>query len=267
MTTPASSIAVRATNLGKRYDLSSVRGRGSVYGNFGRLLGRGDGLPAKESTVWALREASFEVRAGEVLGVIGRNGSGKSTLMKVLARVTAPTEGEAEIRGRVAALLQIGAGFHPELSGRDNIVLSGTIMGLKPREIAAAADQIIEFAEIGRYIDTPVKFYSSGMYVRLAFSVSSHLGAEIMLLDEILSVGDLGFQAKCRERIRELVRGGRAVIFVSHTMDAVRNLCDSAMVLDGGRVRFAGDTSGAIEFYEREVLHMTRRQAEAVQSM
>jgi lipopolysaccharide transport system ATP-binding protein len=187
---------------------------------------------------------------------MGRNGSGKTTLMKILARVTAPTEGCATIRGRVGALLQVGIGFHPELSGRDNIALSGAILGISRAEIAEKHDQIVEFAEIGRFLDTPVKHYSSGMFTRLAFSVSSHLTAEVMLVDEVLSVGDAAFKRKCEDRIRQVVIEGRTVMLVSHSAETVRTLCDSVIVLHEGTVRFTGSTSEGADFYEREILKM-----------
>ena len=197
---------------------------------------------------------SFDVRSGSVLGVMGRNGSGKSTLMKIIARVTAPTEGEAVVHGRVGAMLQIGTGFHPELSGRDNILLSGMILGMSRSEVAAVHDAIVDFAAIGRYLDEPVKYYSSGMYLRLAFSVSAHLDADILLIDEVLAVGDAAFQEKCRARIRSMVEAGRTVILVTHQVELIRTLCDDAMVLEAGRLVFRGTPEDAIGFYEREIV-------------
>jgi len=178
--------------------------------------------------------------------------------MKILARITAPTEGIADVQGRVGALLQVGAGFHPELSGRDNIALSGAILGMSRIEIQSAEPAIVEFAEIGQFLDTSVKHYSSGMYMRLAFSVSAHLSAEVMLVDEVLQVGDASFQQKCQRRIRELVGAGRTVVYVSHNLSSVVDICDSAVVLDGGRLRFAGDTTEAVRFYEQEILALPR---------
>ena len=245
-----SAPAVHAVDLGKRYLIGIDRGR-SLYDRIGRPFG---GTTDMRPSLWALKEVSFTVPQGHVLGVIGRNGSGKSTLMKILARVTAPTEGEAQTRGRVGALLEVGTGFHPELSGRDNIALSGAILGMTRREIAAVSHDILEFADIGEFVDAPVKHYSSGMYLRLAFSVSAHMPADIMLIDEVLSVGDGAFQKKCQLRIRELVELGRTVLFVSHSMDSVGMLCDSALVIDGGRVVFRGDTHDAVAFYEGTVL-------------
>jgi lipopolysaccharide transport system ATP-binding protein len=210
----------------------------------------------RHPTIWALHDVSFDVERGEVLGVLGRNGSGKSTLMKILARITSPTEGEALTRGRVGALLEIGTGFHPELSGRDNIALSGAILGMSRREIASVFDEIVDFAEIGLFLDTPVKHYSSGMYLRLAFSVSVNLAAEIMLIDEVLAVGDAAFQLKCRDRIRKAVIEGRTVMFVSHNMTSVAELCNRAIVLEQGRMLFDGSTAEAMDLYTHAVLGM-----------
>ena len=253
MNTPFVPPSVSVQGLGKRYRIGARPASGALYDGVGRIVRRGQHASV-HPTIWALRDVSFEVPQGRVMGVIGRNGSGKSTLMKILARVSAPTEGSAEVRGRVGALLQVGAGFHPELSGRDNIGLSGAILGMSKDEIAAAYDAIVDFADIGEFLDTPVKHYSSGMYMRLAFSVSAHLSAEIMLVDEVLAVGDAVFQAKCHDRIRSLVAEGRTVLFVSHSMDSVRLLCDSAMVLDKGHLLFVGTTDDAIDLYEQQVL-------------
>jgi lipopolysaccharide transport system ATP-binding protein len=246
--------AVLVEQLGKRYRIGQP-GAGSLYDRSARLLARRRRSRREEdTTLWALRDVSFSVAPGQILGVLGRNGSGKSTLMKILARVTAPTEGRAVVRGRVGALLQVGTGFHPELTGRDNIALSGAILGMSSKQIAAVHQSIVDFAEIGRFLDTPVKHYSSGMYMRLAFSVSAHMDADIMLIDEVLSVGDADFQRKCRDRIRTLVAGGRTVLFVSHSMGSVHDLCTGAIVLDGGLLRFAGETGAAVAYYERHVL-------------
>lgn len=243
---------VHVTGLGKQYRLGVTRA-GSLYDNIGRIVGRRR-TTQERPMIWALKDIGFAVPPGHVLGVMGRNGSGKSTLMKILARVTAPTEGEAETRGRVGALLQVGTGFHPELTGRDNIGLSGAILGMGRSEIAAVEQQIIDFSEVNEFLDTPVKHYSSGMYLRLAFSVSAHMAADVMLIDEVLSVGDAGFQKKCQLRIRELVAQGRTVLFVSHSIASVRALCDSAIVLDHGRLVFEGATDDAAAYYEKEIL-------------
>ena len=250
MTDPA--VAVAATNLGKQYDIGARPGAGRLYDSLAARIS--PGRSTEHPMIWALRDVSFEVSPGRVLGVIGRNGSGKSTLMKILSRVTVPTEGVAIVAGRVGALLQVGTGFHPELSGRENISLSGAILGMTREEIQAVEQQIVDFAEVGRFLETPVKHYSSGMYMRLAFSVSAHLAAEVMLIDEVLSVGDAEFQKKCKARIRQLVADGRTVLFVSHSMDSVQQLCDSTLVLEQGRVVFAGDTAEAVHYYNREIL-------------
>lgn len=256
MTTAAPApVAVRVQGIGKLYHIGAAPGTATIYERAAHVIGlRRNRLPDPHPTLWALRNISFEVAPGEVLGVIGRNGSGKSTLMRILARITAPTEGEAETHGRVAALLDVGAGFHPDLTGRDNIMLSGAILGMTREDIRRSHDAIVDFAEIGRFLDTPVKYYSSGMYLRLAFSVSVHLAAEIMLIDEILAVGDAAFQQKCQTRIRQAVASGRTVLFVSHNTSAVESLCDRAIVLDAGEVRFAGQPRAAIDFYAQEIL-------------
>jgi len=204
---------------------------------------------AVPDAIWAIRDVSFDVPPGQVLGVIGRNGSGKSTLLKILARITAPTEGFAVLGGRVGALLEVGTGFHPDLSGRQNILLNGTMLGMTPREIQRCEEAIIEFAEIGEFIDTPVKHYSSGMFMRLAFSVAAHLDAEIMLVDEVLAVGDAAFQDKCKIKIRDIARGGRTILFTSHDMEAVSRICAAAIVLDRGRVVYQGAVYGAVDRY------------------
>jgi lipopolysaccharide transport system ATP-binding protein len=225
------------------------------------MLRRSEDFGSDPNVMWALRHVDFEVPAGEIFGVIGRNGSGKTTLLKVLARVTAPTEGRAEVRGRVAALLQVGAGFHPQLTGRDNIALSGAILGMSPQEVEERYDRIIGFAEIGRYIDQPVKHYSSGMYVRLAFSVAAFLPAEVILVDEVLAVGDAEFREKCQAHMKEQLRDGRTVVYVGHGMDIVRNICRNALVLDAGHIVFRGTASDAADYYEQEVVKRRRPRA------
>jgi lipopolysaccharide transport system ATP-binding protein len=249
--------------ISKRYHIGRAPARGGLYDHVARAITRrpapvapaGDAHP----TIWALRDISFTAPPGEVLGIIGRNGSGKSTLMRILGRVTSPTEGTAIVRGRVGALLEVGAGFHPELSGRDNIALSGAILGMSKSEIAAQRERITDFAEIGKFLDTAVKYYSSGMYVKLAFAVSAHLSADVLLVDEVLSVGDATFQKKCLRRIHEMVRSGRTVLFVTHAMESLRELCDSAIVLDEGQLRFKGTAAEAARFYEREIIKPNSR--------
>ncbi len=198
---------------------------------------------------WALRDVSFDVQPGEVIGIIGRNGAGKSTLLKLLTRITEPTSGEIVLDGRVASLLEVGTGFHPELTGRENIYMNGTILGMKKREIDGKFDEIVSFSEIEKFIDTPVKRYSSGMYVRLAFAVAAHLEPEILLVDEVLAVGDAAFQKKCVGKMGDVARQGRTVLFVSHNMAAVENLCGRAIWLEGGQVRMAGETGDVVEKY------------------
>ena len=202
-----------------------------------------------EDTFWALRDVSFEVKQGQVLGIIGRNGAGKSTLLKILSRITEPTTGEARMRGRVSSLLEVGTGFHPELTGRENIFLNGAILGMKRNEIKAKFDQIVEFSEVSKFLDTPVKRYSSGMYVRLAFAVAAHLEPEIMIVDEVLAVGDAAFQKKCLGKMGDVVKEGRTILFVSHSMDAVASLCSAVMVVQGGRVTEQMPTEEGIATY------------------
>ncbi len=202
---------------------------------------------ADEDTIlWALRDVSFEVKQGEVVGLIGRNGAGKSTLLKLLARITRPTEGWAEIKGRIGSLLEVGTGFHPELSGRENVFLSGAILGMKKAEIQKKFDEIVAFSEVGRFLDTPLKHYSSGMQTRLAFSVAAHLEPEILLVDEVLAVGDATFQKKCLGKMQSVAEHGRTIVFVSHNPAAVMRLCNRCVVLSGGTVLFNGDTRTAI---------------------
>ena len=196
---------------------------------------------------WALNDVSFDVPEGEVVGIIGGNGAGKSTLLKILARITDPTKGIVKIRGRMASLLEVGTGFHPELTGRENIFLNGATLGMRKAEITANFDEIVAFAEVEQFIDTPVKRYSSGMYVRLAFAVAAHLKPEILVVDEVLAVGDMAFQKKCLGKMSEVSRGGRTVLFVSHNMAAIENLCRRVIVLNKGKLAFDGATRDAIQ--------------------
>jgi len=267
-------IAIRVENLGKRYRIGqreryyALRDvlarpfsgfRSSVLGLGSRLLGLKPSSPQhpKPNTqhptpnthIWALKDVSFEVKQGEVVGIIGRNGAGKTTLLKILARITEPTEGYAEVRGQVGSLLEVGTGFHPELTGRENIYLSGAILGMTKREIDRKFDEIVTFAEIEKFLDTPVKYYSTGMYVRLAFAVAAHLEPEILLVDEVLAVGDAAFQKKCLGKMEDVAREGRTVLFVSHNMAAVENLCQRGIVLDKGRIAYNGQTKEAISYY------------------
>ncbi|MDQ3971711.1 MAG: ABC transporter ATP-binding protein [Thermoproteota archaeon] len=226
---------LRADGLSKVYQL----------GELGRGKGRKD--------FWALRDVSFEVNEGEVVGLIGRNGAGKSTLLKVLSRIVYPTEGRAQIKGRVGSLLEVGTGFHPELTGRENIRLNGAILGMRRRELTRKFDEIVAFAEIDQFIDTPVKRYSSGMYVRLAFAVAAHLEPEVLLVDEVLSVGDVAFQRKCLGKIEEVAQAQRTVLFVSHQIDSVQQLCGRVLMLAGGRVQAFGPADEVIASYLSDV--------------
>lgn len=255
MSDAAGTLVVRAKGVGKRYKVAAEpRPRRLLQTLTGRTRPSSPEPAKSSSDFWAVRDVTFELRPGQVMGVIGRNGSGKTTLMKMIAGITVPTEGLIEVRGRVGAMLKAGTGFHPELSGRDNIALSGAILGMSKEEIAAVEGDIIDFAEIGRFIDTPVKHYSSGMGVRLGFGVSSHMPGDVMIIDEALSVGDAIFQTKCQERISTVVGQGRTVLFVSHSMQSIRTLCDSGFVLDRGKIRFMGTADESVDFYEGEVL-------------
>ncbi len=205
----------------------------------------------ENGTIWALKDVSFEIKRGEVVGIIGRNGAGKSTLLKILSRITEPTEGYAKIHGRVGSLLEVGTGFHPELTGRENIYLNGAILGMKKTEIQRKFDEIVAFAEVEKFIDTPVKHYSSGMYVRLAFAVAAHLEPEILLVDEVLAVGDVGFQKKCLGKMGDVAREGRTVLFVSHNMQAVKSLCKGVFQLEGGQLIRKGYPESVVAAYLR----------------
>jgi lipopolysaccharide transport system ATP-binding protein len=250
-----SDLAIRVENLSKVYRISHLSRQRTVRDAFQhrlrvvwRRLRWNTGF--RDEEFWALRDVSFEVKQGEAVGIIGRNGAGKSTLLKVLSRITEATEGRITLRGRVASLLEVGSGFHPELSGRDNIYLNGAIYGLTHAEIGARFERIVEFAEVTRFLDTPVKRYSSGMYVRLAFAVAAHLDPDILIVDEVLAVGDATFQKKCLGKIREVSSSeGRTVLFVSHNLSSVRQLCSRAILLDQGRVVFDGAPGAAIAAY------------------
>lgn len=262
-----SNTVIKVENLSKQYRLGQVstgalshdlnrlwyriRGKEDPYLKIGEANDRT--TTGSSDYVWALRDINFEVKHGEVLGIIGRNGAGKSTLLKILSRTTAPTTGSIKIKGRVASLLEVGTGFHPELSGRDNIFLNGAILGMTKSEIKRKFDEIVAFAGVERYIDTPVKRYSSGMYVRLAFAVAAHLEPEILIVDEVLAVGDAEFQKKALGKMQDVSsKDGRTVLFVSHNMLAVQNICSKALVLENGRVKAEGETSAVIHQYLKQ---------------
>ena len=260
--TTCSDVAIRAERLGKLYRIGETPEKyktlretiaGIAAAPLRRLRSAGKPRSRADRNIWALRDVSFEVRRGEVVGVIGRNGAGKSTLLKILSRITEPTKGRAEIRGRVGSLLEVGTGFHNELTGRENIFLNGAILGMRRAEIGQRFDDIVAFAEIEKFIDTAVKHYSAGMYMRLAFAVAAYLEPEILLVDEVLAVGDLMFQKKCIGKMEDVARTGRTVLFVSHNMGAVRSLCTTGILLEEGRIAYAGGIGRCIETYFRQI--------------
>jgi len=259
-------IVIKSENIGKIYTIGHQAERGSYTAlrdilmqnahtlwNKTKDLATGKPIIPGDTLeeVWALKDVSFEIRRGEAVGIIGRNGAGKSTLLKILSRITEPTTGRVTIKGRVASLLEVGTGFHPELTGRENIYLNGTILGMTRVEIKQKFDEIVAFAEVERYLDTPVKRYSSGMYVRLAFAIAAHLEPEILVVDEVLAVGDAAFQKKCLGKMGVVASEGRTVLFVSHNMAAVESLCRRALLLDNGHIRFTGTQTSAISEYQR----------------
>src|SRR6266496_4298102 len=257
------NVVIKVEDLSKQYRLGKV-GRKTLHDDLNRwlykIMGKEDpylkigeendrSVKGSSDYVWALKDIDFEVKQGEVLGIIGRNGAGKSTLLKILSRVTAPTTGKVKIKGRIASLLEVGTGFHPELSGRDNIFLNGAILGMTKKEIALKFDEIVDFSGVERYIDTPVKRYSSGMYVRLAFAVAAHLDPEILIVDEVLAVGDAEFQKKCLGKMSEVAHGGRTVLFVSHNLSSICTLCDRAAHLHGGSLIDSGVPAAVVDRY------------------
>jgi lipopolysaccharide transport system ATP-binding protein len=246
----SSEVAIRVAHLRKRYRVGMRPGYEllgeSLLNAMRRRRHSSDG-----SVIWAIDDVSFDVRAGEVLGLIGRNGAGKSTLLKILSRITEPTAGRVELYGRIGSLLEVGTGFHPELTGRENVFLNGAILGMKRVEINRKLDAILEFSGVERYIDTPLKFYSTGMAVRLGFAVAAHLEPEILVVDEVLAVGDLAFQERCLGKMKDVAESGRTVLFVSHNMSAISAICPEAIVLDCGRLVFRGPASEAIATYVR----------------
>jgi len=249
-------LAIRATGVGKRFTIGKAERPENTLRDALAMSGKrlwtslkGARKRAAPEPFWALQDVSFDLRRGEVLGIIGRNGAGKSTLLKILSRITEPTLGEITIRGRVGSLLEVGTGFHSELTGRENIFLNGAILGMSRWEIARKFDEIVEFAEVERFIDTPVKHYSSGMYLRLGFAVAAHLEPEVLIVDEVLAVGDADFQKKCLGKMGSVAREGRTVIFVSHNLTAIATLCNSGLVLDRGRVIERGPAEDCLKRY------------------
>ena len=255
------STVITVENLSKYYRLGLIGGgtlREDVSRWIAKIQGKSDPLlkigeidhdNRKDGQIWALKDVNFEVQEGEILGIIGRNGAGKSTLLKILSRITAPTEGRITIRGRVGSLLEVGTGFHPELTGRENIYLNGTILGMKKTEVDRKLEEIVEFAEIAQFIDTPVKRYSSGMTVRLAFAVAAHLKPEILIVDEVLAVGDAAFQKKCLGKMQDVAGHGRTVLFVSHNMQSIRSLCSSCVLFEQGLLTTSNNPDAVINEY------------------
>ncbi|MGD0305996.1 MAG: ABC transporter ATP-binding protein [Candidatus Acidiferrales bacterium] len=245
-------VVIRAQGLSKRYRV----GERERYLALRDILARALSNPLKRKPkpladyLWALNDVSFEIRQGEVVGLVGRNGAGKTTLLKLLSRITKPTSGTAEIHGRIGSLLEVGTGFHPELTGRENIYLSGAILGMRKREIDVKHDAIVSFAEVERFLDTPLKFYSTGMQMRLAFAVAAHLEPEILLVDEVLAVGDIEFQKKCLGKMQDISHSGRTIVFVSHQTNQIRRLCERVLWIDAGRVRLEGPTGEVLGAYE-----------------
>ncbi len=269
-------IAIKIENLSKKYLIGA---QSSQYDTFRDLLMNGLTSPFKKmrdiirglptgaagltETIWALKDISFDVKKGEIVGIIGRNGAGKSTLLKILSRITEPTEGYADIYGRVGSLLEVGTGFHPELTGRENIYLNGSILGMKKEEIIRKFDEIIAFAEIEKFLDTPVKHFSSGMYMRLAFAVAAHLEPEILVIDEVLAVGDIEFQKKCLGKMGDVAAEGRTVLFVSHNMSQIRRLCTRGLWLKNGKCVYEGSVEDAISSYQLSFLNNNDTEADS----
>ena len=260
------NLAIQITGLGKQYRIGALQARErtlaeTLSDSFSRpwravrsIVRRENPIHGSKQTIWALKDVTFDVQRGEVVGIIGRNGAGKSTLLKILTRITNPTEGAVRLRGRVGSLLEVGTGFHPELTGRENTYLNGAILGMRREEIDRKFDEIVAFSGVEKFIDTPVKHYSSGMYLRLAFAVAAHLEPDILLVDEVLAVGDAEFQKKCLGKMSDVAGEGRTVLFVSHNMASVKRLCQTAYWLDGGRVREHGPAEELVDEYERTVL-------------
>ncbi len=257
-----SDIALKVCGISKRYAIqkgvpSAPQGTQSLSGRLREWCGLGPALQMTTEEFWALQDVSFEVKKGDVVGVIGRNGAGKSTLLKVLSRITEPTHGHAEIDGRVSSLLEVGTGFHGELSGRENIYLNAALLGMKRREISRKLDQIVDFSGVEEFLDTPVKKYSSGMYVRLAFAVAAYLEPDILIVDEVLAVGDASFQQKCIGKMEDVSKSGRTVLVVSHNLDTIESLCNSCVLLHHGKVDKSGPTRDVVDVYARRAESLT----------
>lgn len=267
-----SDTVIKVENISKRYRLGLKEKKADTFAqqmvnvlkypidNFRRIQNLGKFSEEEEGVHWALKDVSFEVKKGDVLGIIGKNGAGKSTLLKILSKITEPTSGRIEVNGRIAALLEVGTGFHPELSGRENIYMNGTILGMTKREIDKKLDEIIDFSGVEKFIDTPIKFYSSGMKVRLGFSVAAHLEPEILVIDEVLAVGDYEFQKKCLGKMEQVSKGdGRTILFVSHNMAAVKSLCNKSLILKDGKDEDFGDTDLIVKNYLSNNINTTRQ--------
>jgi lipopolysaccharide transport system ATP-binding protein len=268
MSTPV----IKAENLGKRYIIGHQRSKDDGFRHILEdvmrapldwLRSRPKPQKRQREDFWALRNVSFEIKQGEVVGIVGRNGAGKSTLLKVLSRITEPTEGRIDIEGRIASLLEVGTGFHAELTGRENIFLNGAILGMTRAEIKRKFDEIVAFSEVEKFLDTPVKYYSSGMYVRLAFAVAAHLEPEILVVDEVLAVGDAQFQQKCLGKMREVSQGGRTVLFVSHNMAAVQALCTRGILMEKGRLKRLGTIAEVFDDYAKSIEIKSRSEFDA----
>lgn len=272
------NVVINIENLSKQYEIGSVKDRGRTFREaltdkamipFRRIKNTfaacTSDIEAERKLIWALKDISLQVKKGEVLGIIGRNGAGKSTLLRILSRITEPTEGQAEISGRVGSLLEVGSGFHSELTGRENIFLNGSILGMKKAEIGRKFDEIVAFAEIEEFVDTPVKRYSSGMYMRLAFAVAANLEPEILLVDEVLAVGDVVFQTKCLAKMSSIIQQGRTVLFVSHNMSAVSSICKNGILLESGKISFSGPIHETVSFYMDKYAETSQREMQLSQ--
>jgi lipopolysaccharide transport system ATP-binding protein len=254
-----SDIAINVENLGKRYRIGETVGYKTMRDAMSNLIRFpfrrfNSGLAQRKTAphtdyIWALKNVSFEVKKGEVVGIIGKNGAGKSTILKILSRITFPTEGTVDMYGHVGCLLEVGTGFHPELTGRENIFLNGAVLGMKRSDVSKRFDAIVEFSGVSKFLDTPVKHYSSGMYVRLAFAVAAHMEPDILIIDEVLAVGDMEFQKKCLGKMNEVAGQGRTVIYVSHNMDSVKSLCNRGILFKDGHIDFDGSTTEVIDRY------------------